>query len=204
MQKRFSRAKKTYHLWMKTNKAPNWIIREIGIDQEKCHRDWRTKEMRRSAHTWNTKLLNAAKCHRTTEMFWLNHVEKCEPLYWYFRFWISLHVIRWNLHAFWGLPLVLQAQTFYFFRSLLFFHSFFHSSPFFSLKEENCFVRQILFTVRLQITISTDFGENSWYFLSLSLSLSSSRVLVMKEIPFTLNLCILQRLSVIVVHFGSI
>lgn len=79
-----------------------------------------------------------------------------------------------DLHAFWRLPLVLQAQTFYFFRSLLFFHSFFPFFPFFSLIEENCFVRQILFTVRLQITISTDFGENSWYFLSLSLSLFES------------------------------
>lgn len=59
--------------------------------------------------TRKSKLLYAAKCHRTAKMFWLNHVEKCEPLL-VFRCWISLLVIRVDLHAFCWLPLVLQAH----------------------------------------------------------------------------------------------
>lgn len=146
------------------------------------------------------------KCHRTAKMFWLNHVEKCKPLL-VFRFWISLLVIRVDLHAFWRrLPLMLQAHRYFIYSvvlsvslnlSLYHTHSCF-SSP--SFREEMSFMHtrfvQNMFAHVYEAVVECEHSRSVlFFFLSLSrpLRILFLFVLVIKinEFPSYLCVCII-------------
>lgn len=175
MQKRFSRAKKTYQIRNKNklNNSRNRYrpsknkIAHIHRKDKKNTKEWRrrttTKQTQKTTKTWKTKLFYATKCHQTTKMFWLNHVEKCEPF-------ISISLLNKSachlidLHAFWRLP----SHTFHFsalvYLSYIsnlvlvfasFSSSFTYSHFLFYKKNQNCFTLTsgcIVHTVRFEIT----------------------------------------------------
>lgn len=124
--KEICRAMKTYSRKIKTNKAPNWIIRKSGSTKVEC-----SNRRERNKITFRT-----AKCHETSKikLFWLNHVENGEPLLMLFFPLLNKSGSRsLDLHAFKRFPLV-YIQT-------LFVISLLQSSPPSqpSKKTENCF-----------------------------------------------------------------